>query len=77
MNDPYITNPEKYSWRLLLSQVQFSQEELLRVTEWIVIRELIRYQKSVTKEFLEKHFAEEIDESLEVDWDFVELYVHK
>ena len=77
MNDAYITNPEKYSWRLLLSQVQFSQEELLRVTEWIVIREMIRYQKSVTKEFLEKHFAEEIDESLEVDWDFVELYVHK
>ena len=77
MNDPYITNPEKYSWRLLLSQVQFSQEELLQVRAWIVIRELIRYQKSLTKEFLEKHFAEEIDESLEVDWDFVELYVHK
>ena len=77
MNDAYITNPEKYSWRLLLSQVQFSQEELLQVRAWIVIRELIRYQKSLTKEFLEKHFAEEIDESLEVDWDFVELYVHK
>ena len=47
------------------------------MTGWIVIREMIQYQKSVTKEFLTRYFAEEIDESLEVDWDFVELYIHK
>ena len=77
MNDAYVKTPEKYAWNLLLSQVQFTQEELLRVSAWITIREMIRYQKCLTRAFLEKHFAADIDESLEVDWDFVELYVHK
>ena len=77
MNDTYIKTPEKYAWNLLLSQVQFTQEELLRVSAWITIREMIRYQKCLTRAFLEKHFVADIDESLEVDWDFVELYVHK
>ena len=77
MNEPYLKNPERYAWNLLLTQVQFTQEELLHVRNWIVIRSLIRYQTSVTKAFLEEHFATDIDESLEVDWAFVELYVHK
>ena len=47
------------------------------MANWITIREMIRYQKSLTRDFLEKHFTIEIDESLDVDWAFVELYVHK
>jgi hypothetical protein len=71
----YVSNPEKYAWNLLLSQVQFTQDELLLVKDWITIREMIRYQKSLTKSFLEKYFSEEIDESLEVDWNDVDKYV--
>jgi len=36
---------------------------------------MIPYQKSLTKSFLEKYFSEEIDESLEVDWNDVDKYV--
>ena len=71
----YISNPEKYAWNLLLSQVQFTQDELLLVKDWIVIKDMIKYQKSLTKSFLEKYFSEEIDESLEVDWNDVDKYV--
>lgn len=70
-----LSNPSKYAWNCLLYYVQFSQDEILLVKEWIEIRELIQFQKSVTTRFLREHFQKEINNSLEVDWTDVEKYV--
>ncbi len=70
-----LSNPSNYPWNCILYYIQFSQEEILFIKEWIEVRELIRFQKSVTKEFLRKHFQKEIDDCLEVDWTDVEKYV--
>lgn len=69
-----LATPERYAWNSLLCYVQFTQEEILKVREWMVMKSLIRYQKSATYDFLETYFHEEIDECLEVDWNDVELY---
>jgi hypothetical protein len=66
-----------YAWNILLRCKQFTQEELLEVREYCCLPEMIRYQKSVTLEFLETHFAEEIDACLEVDWEDCRLWIHK
>jgi hypothetical protein len=71
----YLVHPERYAWNSLLYTVQFTQAELLEVADWITMPELIRYQKSVTLDFLERHFAKAIDDCLEVDWRLVELHV--
>ena len=73
----YMENPEVYAWNILLYSVQFSQEELLRLADWICLPEMIRYQKSVTRDFLEEHFAKAIDDSIDIDWRYVEKYVFK
>lgn len=70
-----LSNPSNYAWNCVLYYVQFSQEEILTVKEWIEVRELIKFQKSVTKKFLREHFQKEIDDCLEVDWTDVEKYV--
>ena len=70
-----LINPSKYAWNCILYYVQFSQEEILSVKEWIEVRELIQFQKSVTKQFLREHFQKEIDDCLEVDWTDVNKYV--
>lgn len=70
-----LLNPSKYTWNCILYYVQFSQEEILSVKEWIEIRELIQFQKAVTKQFLGEHFQKEIDDCLEVDWTDVNKYV--
>lgn len=71
-----LSNPSKYAWNCLLYYVQFSQEEILSVKDWIEIRELIRFQRSITKRFLRENFQKEIDDCLEVDWTDVEKYVN-
>ncbi len=68
-------NPSNYPWNCILYYKQFTQDELLSLREWLTMRELIRYQKSVTYEFLRAHFQKEIDDCLEVDWTDVETYV--
>ena len=70
-----LSNPSKYAWNCLLYYVQFSQEEIIYLKEWIEVRELIRFQKSVTILFLREHFQKEIDDCLEVDWNDVKKYV--
>lgn len=70
-----FTNPSRYAWNCLLYYKQFSQEEILMMKEWIEVRELIKYQKSVTKQFLREHFQKEIDDCLEVDWTDVDKYI--
>jgi hypothetical protein len=69
-----LANPSVYAWNCVLYFLQFTQDELLSVREWIELREMIRYQRSVTVEFLRTHFAAEIDASLEVDWADVERF---
>jgi hypothetical protein len=71
-----LSNPSKYAWNCVLYYVQFSQEEILSVKEWIEVRELIKFQKSVTTQFLREHFQKEIDDCLEVDWNDVKKYVN-
>jgi hypothetical protein len=70
-----LDNPSKHAWNCVLYYVQFSQDEILSVKEWIEVRELIKYQKSVTKKFLRDNFQKEIDNCLEVDWNDVNEYV--
>jgi hypothetical protein len=64
-----------YPWNCVLYYIQFTQEELLSIREWLEIRGVIKYQKSVTKAFLRQHFFKEIDDCLEVDWTDVDRYV--
>jgi hypothetical protein len=70
-----LENPPRYAWNCVLYYIQFSQDEILSVKEWIEVRELIKYQKSVTKQFLRDNFQKEIDDCLEVDWNDVDKYV--
>jgi hypothetical protein len=72
-----LAEPYNYAWNTLLRHIQFSQEEILSVKEWIEVRELIKFQKSVTISFLREHFQKEIDDCLEVDWTDVNKYVNK
>jgi hypothetical protein len=72
-----IANPSHHAWNCVLYYIQFTQDELLSLREWIEVRELIQYQRSVTREFLRTHFQKEIDDCLEVDWTDVEKYVTK
>jgi hypothetical protein len=72
-----LSNPSRYAWNCVLYYKQFTQDELLSLREWLTIRELIRWQNSVTREFLHTHFQKEIDDCLEVDWTDVEKYVDK
>jgi hypothetical protein len=70
-----LRNPANYPWNYILRYIQFSQDEILFVKEWIEIYELVRYQTSITRQFLRKHFKKDIDNSLEIDWNDVEKYV--
>ncbi len=72
-----LNNPSHYAWNCVLYYLQFSQDEILSVKEWIEVRELIKFQKSITKQFLRDNFQKEIDDCLEVDWNDVDKYVSK
>ncbi len=61
--------PERYAWNILLRVQQFTQEELLAVREYISLPEMIRFQHSVSMEFLRAEFSKDIDDCLEVDWE--------
>jgi hypothetical protein len=67
-------HPETYAWNCLLYYQQFSREELLHFKNYVDIESVVKYQISATYAFLESHFAEEIDECLEVDWNDVRKY---
>jgi hypothetical protein len=71
----FMAEPSKYAWNCILYYIQFTQEELLFLREWLPIYELVKYQKSVTRSFLRAHFQKEIDESLELGWSDVKIYV--
>ena len=71
-----LSNPSKYAWNCVLYYIQFTQEEILSVKEWIDVYDIVRFQKSVTQQFLRNHFQKEIDDCLEVDWNDVRKYVH-
>jgi hypothetical protein len=63
-----LSNPSNYAWNNVLHYIQFSQDEIIYIKEWIEIPELIKYQQSITTQFLRKHFQKEIDSCLEIDW---------
>ena len=67
--------PAQYAWNAVLYYIQFTQDELVRVKSWIDIRSLVKYQRSITREFLEEHFREDIDECLLLTWDDVDRYI--
>lgn len=70
-----MAEPQKYAWNCVLYYLQFTQDELLRMRDWIELREMIRYQRSISREFLRTHFMDAIDASLDVDWTDVEKHV--
>lgn len=70
-----LLHPSNYAWNCILRYIQFSQDEILMIKEWIEIRELIKFQKCVTWNFLREHFQNEIDMSLDIDWCDVVKYV--
>ncbi len=73
--DAIMAEPQKYAWNCVLCFLQFTQDELLAMREWIELRPMIQNQRSVTRDFLRAHFAQDIDDSLEVDWSDVEKHV--
>lgn len=62
-----LENPQDYPWNVVLFHVQFSQEELLLVRDYVDLYSMIRYQKCLTREFLRQHFLQEIEESDDTD----------
>jgi hypothetical protein len=67
--DEIFQAPHRYAWNILLRAKQFTQEELLEHREYCPLVEMIRFQDSVTLEFLRTHFEADIDACLEVDWE--------
>lgn len=72
-----LSYPSNYAWNNVLRYIQFTQEELLSVRDWIELKELIRFQECVTHDFLREHFQAEIDMSLDIDWNDIEKYIKK
>ena len=70
-----MSHPQNYAWNCVLAFIQFTQEEILQMKSYIDINALVRYQKSLTKAFLQKHFTEEIDNCQELDWNDINIYV--
>jgi hypothetical protein len=70
-----LNNPSAYAWNNVLYYLQFTQSELLEVRDHYDVKDIIYYQSSVTRSFLKEHFIDEINNSLEVDWQTVEKYV--
>ena len=69
-----LNNPHKYAWNIVLRVMQFTDLELLSVREYCEIKDIIRFQNSASEQFLIKHFSEDIDKSLDVDWNDVKKY---
>ena len=63
-----LNTPHKYAWNIVLRFKQFTQEEILLLRDFLPIVELIRFQHTVTIEFLHEHFQKDIDDSYDVDW---------
>jgi len=70
-----MAEPQKYAWNCVLAFIQFTQEEIIKMKDYIDIVTLVRYQKSVTYQFLREHFSEDIDECLELDWNDIKIYI--
>ncbi len=70
-----MRNPERYAWNILLRVQQFTEEELLHVREYISLPEMIRFQHVASMDFLQSHFSKEIDECLEVDWEYCKKWI--
>ncbi len=74
--DELLKNPSRYAWNCVLYYIQFTQDELLEVKDLCDIKDIIKYQKAITYNFLETHFTTEIDNSLDIDWNDVEYYLN-
>lgn len=64
----FLATPWKFAWNIVVREFQFTQEELVAVKEYLDLPTLIRFQRCLTRPFLEAHFGAEIDACLEVDW---------
>lgn len=70
-----LTNPHKYSWNTILYYIQFTQDELLCVKEYLPIPELVVYQDAITRDYLRNHFAMQIEDCMEISWSSIERHV--
>ena len=70
-----LENPQDYPWNAVLFHVQFSQEELLQVRDYVDLYTMIRHQRCLTRSFLRQHFLKEIQASDDTDWTDVVYYV--
>lgn len=70
-----LAYPDKYPWNCVLAYIQFTCDELLSVRDYLDIVAVVKYQKAVTRAWLRKHFAADIDESHHIGWKHVEFYV--
>lgn len=70
-----FSHPHNYPWNALLYYVQFTQSELLMVKSFIDIRNMIKYQRCLTRSFVVEHFTEMIDEDDLLTWETVYIHV--
>ncbi len=66
-----LAEPQRFAWNIVVREHQFTQEELISVREYLDLPTFIRFQRCLTRAFLKEHFAKEIDDCLEVDWEDV------
>ncbi len=71
----FLANPAAHAWNYVLHYVQFTQEQLLEVRDYVDLVAMVKYQKCVTMDFLRTHFRDEINACLELDWDWIHAYL--
>jgi hypothetical protein len=70
-----LANPANHAWNYILHYIQFTQEQLLSVRDHLDLVSMVKYQKCVTMEFLRAHFQKDIDDCLELDWNWIHAYM--
>lgn len=70
-----FANPSVQAWNSLLYYVQFTQDELLCVRQYIDIVNMIKYQSCLTRRFVRTHFADEVENCDLLSWEDVNKYV--
>jgi transposase len=71
-----LASPQNYTWNCVLYYIQFTQDELLQVKDWLDIIAVIKYQQSASYRFLESYFTDEINEASDINWDEIKKYTH-
>jgi hypothetical protein len=69
-----LASPHTFAWNCVLYYIQFTQDELLLVKDWLDISALVKYQQSASYRFLRDYFADEIDSASDISWDEIKTY---